>query len=51
LILKPELSSTPTDFDGLSGSRALKISEPEIGAKDKNSEDDEREGKASRQGL
>jgi hypothetical protein len=53
LIMKPVMSSTPTDSDGL---RPLirvtsKTSESETGAKDKNLDDDERAGKITGQGL
>jgi hypothetical protein len=36
--MKPGMSSTPTDLDGLRGLIALKISESETGAKDQNSD-------------
>jgi hypothetical protein len=38
LIIKPEISSSPTDFDGLNLTRALQISESKIGAEVKNYE-------------
>lgn len=50
LIIKPGMSSISTDLDGLKRLIALKISESETRAKDKNS-DDERAGKTSGQGL
>jgi hypothetical protein len=43
--------STPTDLDVLRRLTALKTSESETGAKDKNSEDNERVGKTTGQGL
>jgi hypothetical protein len=45
------MSSTPADLDGLRLLIALKPSESETGAKDKNSEDDEKVGKTAEQGL
>jgi hypothetical protein len=45
------MSVTPTDLGGLRRLRALKTPESEIGAKDKNSEGDERLRKTSGQGL
>jgi hypothetical protein len=51
LITKPGTSSNPVDLDGLRCLRALKLSESEIGAKDKNSEHGRRVGRAYRQRL
>jgi hypothetical protein len=51
LIIKPCMSSTTADFDGLRHLIALKISESETGAKDKNSEDKKWLGKRTEQGL
>jgi hypothetical protein len=45
------MSSAPTDLHGLSRLIALKTSESETGAKDKDSEGDERVGKTTEQGL
>jgi hypothetical protein len=45
------MSLTPADLDGLRRLIALKTSESETGAKDKNSEDDKRVGKTAGQGL
>jgi hypothetical protein len=39
--MKPGMSSTPADSDGLRHLRALKTSESETGARVKRSEDDE----------
>jgi hypothetical protein len=47
LIIKPELSSTPTHIDGLRHLIALNISESETGAKDETSEGDEMVGKTT----
>jgi hypothetical protein len=43
--------STPTHLDVLGRLTALKISESETGAKDKNSEDDESVGETTGKGL
>jgi hypothetical protein len=49
--MKPGIASTPTDLHGLRSSTAVKISESETAATDKNSEDEERAGKTAGQGL
>jgi hypothetical protein len=50
LIIKPGMSSTPTDLDGLRRLRDLKPSVSERIAKDESSEE-ERVGKTTGQGL
>jgi hypothetical protein len=49
--MKPEMSSTPTDLNGLRGLVALKTSESETGAEAKNSEDVEKVWKKAGQRL
>jgi hypothetical protein len=39
-MMKPGMSSTPTDLDGLRRLKALKTSESEIGVRVKESKDD-----------
>jgi hypothetical protein len=50
-MIKPGMTSTPTDLDGLRRLIALKTSESETGANDKNSDDVERVGKTTGPGL
>jgi hypothetical protein len=49
LIIKPGMSSTPTDLDDLMCLIALKTSESQTGTKETNSEHDERVGKITGQ--
>jgi hypothetical protein len=51
LKMQPGMSSTPTDSGDLRRSMALKTSESETGAKDKNLEDDESVRKTIGQGF
>jgi hypothetical protein len=51
LMLKPGISSSPTDFEGFSLLMALQKSASETGATDRNSEHCERRGKSTDQQL
>jgi hypothetical protein len=48
-MIKPGISSCPTDLEGFSLLMVLQTSASEIGARDKNSEDCERGGKSTEQ--
>jgi hypothetical protein len=50
-MIKPGISSSPTDLEGFSLLMALQKSASEMGARDKNSEDCERVGKSIEQWL
>jgi hypothetical protein len=50
-IMKPGISPSPTDFEGFSLLMALQTSTSEIGARDKNSEHCERQGRSIEQQL
>jgi hypothetical protein len=52
LLTKPGILSRPTDLDGFRRAMSLKISESEIGNKERDPEDDDgREGKTPGEGL
>jgi hypothetical protein len=49
--MKPGMSSTPTDLEGVRSLTAVKISESETAVRDNNSENEERVGKTIGHGL